>query len=70
MLDGRAELNMITGEQMSEIGPFAVGEGYGEVARTIVHEEMHLRLWNRGDFRLADKVHPHIDRVVERIHRS
>jgi hypothetical protein len=61
---GRARQNTFT-----QIGPRAIQEGRGETLITIVHEEMHHRLWARG-WQLPRVVEEnYVERVAQRFAR-
>jgi RHS repeat-associated protein len=61
---GRARQNTFT-----QIGPRAIQEGRGETLITIVHEEMHHRLWARG-WQLPRVVEEnYLERVAQRFAR-
>jgi len=64
--EGNAEVNLLTGERVIEVGPFPVGEGYREVVVTVAHEEMHHRMWSRGIF--CD-VEAYVEEVAKRFAR-
>jgi len=51
----------------TQVGPQAIQEGRGETLITIVHEEMHHRLWTRGV--PTHLHHPYVENVAQRFAR-
>ncbi len=61
---GRARQNTFT-----QIGPRAIQEGRGETLITIVHEEMHHRLWARGWQLPLEMEESYVERIAQRFAR-
>jgi hypothetical protein len=55
----------------SFVGPRAIGAGRRQTIRTIVHEELHHRLWRRGWWYglKAGKWEDYIETVIDRFMR-
>ncbi len=58
---------MATRNESTRIGPLAIDQGRRETLVTIVHEEMHHRLWARGV--PSNLHHPYVERVAQRFAR-